>query len=112
MVVLQIVERPSADLYKKLVEAMRSGKLQTFAVDKRGQKVTHISYPDCWMDWSCDKGAIVCEVRSHLKLEWQLLEKLIGRLTDKYSHLVHSINIQFLEVPLKESSGRLKGGRK
>ena len=74
MVVLQIVERPSTDLFKKLGDDMRSGKLQTFRVDKRGQRVTHTKYQDsCWMDWSYSKGVIVCEVSSNFKLEWQLL---------------------------------------
>jgi hypothetical protein len=53
-------------LYKGLVEAMRSGELRTFSVEKRGRKVVHDRYPG-WMNWSHSRGVITCEVLSPRK---------------------------------------------
>lgn len=98
MVTLQIVERPGADLYRTLIDAMRSGELRTFKTAKRGRRVTHANpnYPG-WMNWSNVDGLITCQVLSPRKpgSEWRLLGALIGRLADKYGGLVHSIAIQF-----------------
>ena len=98
MVRLLIVEQDGAELHRTLVEAMRSGELRTFAVTKRGRRVTHANpnYPG-WMNWRHVDGVTVCEVLSPRKpgAEWRLLSALIGRLADKYAERVHSITIQF-----------------
>lgn len=98
MIRLQIVEKHGTNLFKTLVEAMRSGKLQTFFVKKRGRRVTHTN-PDYhgWMNWSYVEGVIACEVISPRKPgdEWKFLHSLIGRLAHKYSKDIHSISIQF-----------------
>lgn len=98
MIRFQIIEREGADLHRVLIDAMRSGDLQTFYVRKRGKKVAHInsSYPG-WMNWDCSEGVIVCEVLSPHKpgSEWRLFHAFIGRLADRYSSSIQSINIQF-----------------
>ncbi len=98
MIKFQIVELQGSNLYKTLIDAMRSGKLRTFSTTKRGRKVTHtnINYPG-WINWSYDNGVITCEVISPRKpgSEWKLLSAMIGRLADKYADSIHSINIQF-----------------
>jgi hypothetical protein len=66
MVSLQIVERPGSTLYKTLVEAMRTGELRTFSIEKRGRKVRHGDDPG-WMNWRRSKGVIACEVLSPRK---------------------------------------------
>ena len=102
MIRLQIVEQPGAELYRTLVQAMRSGELRTFQATRRGRRVTHANpnYPG-WMNWSHQGGLIVGEVRSPRKpgAEWRLLGALIGRLADKYAPLVQSISIQFPDTP-------------
>jgi hypothetical protein len=106
---LQIVEQHGTNLYKTLVEAMRSGKLRTFSVTKRGRRVTHTKsdYPG-WMNWSYAEGVIVCEVLSPRKpgSEWKLLSALVGRLADKYADRIHSISIQFPDAIVPESTKR------
>jgi hypothetical protein len=98
MIRLQIVEKKGAKLHKKLKEAMSTGQLKTFVVQKRGKKVTHTNpnYPG-WMNWSSSSGAISCQILSPQKPgeEWKLLSSFLGRLAHKYYKEVHSINIQF-----------------
>jgi hypothetical protein len=97
MIRFQIIELQE-NLYKTLIEAMRSGELRTFSVSKRGRKVTHRN-PNYhgWINWSYHEGVIAGEVLSPHKpgSEWKLLSALIGRLTDRYAERIHSINIQF-----------------
>ena len=64
----QIVEKRGANLRKALVEAMRSGSLETFVAKNRGRKVVHISssYPG-WMKWGYHDGVITCVVLSPKK---------------------------------------------
>jgi hypothetical protein len=98
MITLQIVEQPKAKLYQQLLRAMREGDLKTFEYQKRGKKVTHTnkSYPG-WMNWSSSKGVISCVILSPMKPghEWRLLSALMGRLADRYSDQIHSVNVQF-----------------
>lgn len=115
MIRLQIVEKRGSNLYKMLVEAMRSGKLQTFYVTKRGRKVTHTN-PNYhgWMNWSFAEGVIACEVLSPRKPgdEWKFLHSLIGRLAHKYSADIHSISIQFPDAGGIELSEKRKSRRR
>lgn len=94
----QVVERPGANLRKALIDAMRSGSLQTFTVKNRGKKVVHVSpdYPG-WMKWEYHDGVITCVVLSPKKpgAEWKLFHAFLGRLAHRFSDQVHSINIQF-----------------
>jgi hypothetical protein len=98
MIRFQIIERPGANLHKKLVGAMRDGDLRTFVVKKRGRKVQHTnqSYPG-WMNWSATEGVINCEIISPRKAgaEWRLFSAFLGRLADRYSHEIVAINVQF-----------------
>ena len=113
MIRLQIVERPGVNLYRTLVDAMRSGELRTFTVTRRGRKVTHRN-PNYsgWMKWSRAQGVLTCEVLSPRKpgVEWRLLSALIGRLADKFSSEVHSISIQFPDASVPR--GRRKRRRR
>jgi hypothetical protein len=95
MIRLQIVERPGEDLFPTLKEAMRSGDLRTFSLQKRGWKVVHEKYPG-WINWSYGQGVITCEILSPRKLgsEWQLLSAFVGRLSHKFASRVESMNIQ------------------
>jgi hypothetical protein len=98
MIRFQIVETTGANLYKRLVGAMRDGDLRTFGVAKRGHKVQHTnaSYP-AWMNWSEADGIINCKVISPKKpgREWQLFSAFLGRLADRYAEQIVSINVQF-----------------
>lgn len=98
MIRLQIVEQQGVNLYRRLIQAMRSGALRTFIVTRRGRRVVHRnpSYSG-WLNWSYVGGVINCQVISPRKpgTEWRLLSALVGRLADKYAHQVHSISIQF-----------------
>ena len=98
-VLIQIVEQPGAGLFHELQSAMRSGRLKTFMLEKRGKKVVHKStdYPG-WMNWSHQHGVITATVLSPNKpgAEWKLLSAFIGRLADKYAHMIVSIALQFL----------------
>jgi hypothetical protein len=109
MIRLQIIERHGTNLYKMLVEAMRSGKLRTFSVTKRGRRITHTNpqYPG-WMNWTHAEGVIICEVLSPHKPggEWKLLSALIGRLADKYADRIHSVSIQFPDALAPKSAKR------
>ena len=68
MIRFQIIERMGANLYKTLVDAMRSGELRTFEASKRGRRIQHknILYPG-WMNWSVHDGMTNCEVISPRK---------------------------------------------
>mgnify|MGYP003580766818 FL=1 len=98
MIRFQIIERAGANLYKALVDAMRSGNLRTFEATRRGRRIQHknLSYPG-WMNWSVHDGMINCEVISPRKpgREWQFFSAFIGRLADRYAGDVVAINIQF-----------------
>jgi hypothetical protein len=72
------------------------------------------SYPG-WIKWSHTEGVITCEILSPHKpgTEWRLLSAFIGRLADKYSSRVHSINIQFPEpAPAGPAAARTRARRK
>jgi hypothetical protein len=99
----QIIERSGAHLHRTLLDAMRSGALQTFSTTKRGRKVSHAKYPG-WMNWSVSDGVITCEVLSPRKPgdEWKLLHAFLGRLAARFGQSIVAINIQF---PLPETSG-------
>lgn len=98
MIRFQIIECAGANLYKTLVDAMRSGDLRTFEATRRGRRIQHknLSYPG-WMNWSVHDGMINCEVISPRKpgREWQFFSAFIGRLADRYADDVVAINIQF-----------------
>lgn len=98
MIKFQIIEHQGRNLYKKLIADMKSGKLKTFSISKRGRKVAHtnLNYPG-WINWTCNEGVITAEVLSPQKPghEWQIFSALIGRLSDKYAEEIHSIGIQF-----------------
>ncbi len=109
MIRFQIIEQPGANLYKKLVEAMREGDLRTFLVRKRGRKVQHtnLSYPG-WMNWSPGDGIISCEVISPRKpgTEWRFFSAFLGRLADRYPDQILAINIQFPMATLGQTMPR------
>ena len=88
MIRFQIIERPGANLYKTLVDAMRAGELRTFEATRRGRRIQHknLSYPG-WMNWSVHDGMINCEVISPRKpgREWQFFSAFLGRLADRYA---------------------------
>ena len=98
MIRFQIIERAGANLYKILVDAMRSGELRTFEATRRGRRIQHknLSYPG-WMNWSAHDGMINCEVISPRKpgREWQFFSAFLGRLADRYAEHIVGINIQF-----------------
>jgi|SRR5271154_4662239 len=96
MIRFQIVEQFDAGLYRKLLDSMRSGALQTFASSKRGRKVSHVKYPG-WINWSYSEGVIACEVLSPQKPdnEWQLMHAFLGRLAARFAPSIVAINIQF-----------------
>ncbi len=115
MIRLQIVERHGANLYRTLIDAMRSGGLRTFNVLRRGRKVTHRN-PNYsgWMNWSYAEGVVTCEVLSPRKpgTEWRLLSALVGRLADKFADRVHSISIQFPDAPAPKIRPRRRRRRR
>jgi hypothetical protein len=92
---VQIIERPGSDLFGVLKAAMREGDLRTFSLVNRGRKVVHSTSPG-WMNWSYSEGIVTCEILSPQRpdSEWQFLRAWIGRLADKYSDIVESINVQ------------------
>jgi len=100
MIKMQIIEKEGVGLYKDLIDAMRTGKLQTFIISRDRKKVKHtnVTCPG-WMKWSNMGGVMVCEIVSPRKLgeEWKLLSAFIGRLADKYPNEIHNISIQFPE---------------
>lgn len=98
MIRIQIVERPNARLFQILKKQMRTGGLRTFKLHKGGRKVTHVSdtIPG-WMNWKPAEGVINCDVLSPHKpgREWHLAGAFVGRLADRFSDKIQSINIQF-----------------
>lgn len=102
MIRFQIIERSGTHLQRTLLDAMRSGALQTFSTTKRGRKVSHAKYPG-WMNWSVSDGVITCEVLSPRKPgdEWKLFHAFLGRLAARFGQSIVAINIQF---PLPDTS--------
>jgi len=96
MIRFQVVEHQGAGLYRKLLDHMRSGQLQTFTASKRGRKVSHVKYPG-WINWSNFEGVITGEVLSPRKPneEWQLMRAFLGRLAARFASSIVAINIQF-----------------
>ena len=98
MIRLEIVERKGAKLYKRLIEAMRTGDLRTFQVAERGKKVTHVRHPGM-MRWKESDGVIAGTLRGAKgESAWRLLGAFLGRLADKYADRVESISIRFVET--------------
>jgi hypothetical protein len=88
MIRLEIVERKGAKLYKRLIDAMRSGDLRTFTVADRGKKVTHVRHPGL-MRWKETDGVITGTLRGAKgENAWQLLGAFLGRLAHKYADRV------------------------
>ena len=113
MIRFQIIQKNGADLHRSLVEAMRSGGLQTFHSSKRGAKVTHSKHPG-WMNWSVSEGIITCEVLSPRKPghEWKLFHAFIGRLADRFAGEIAAINIQFAGVENEPPARRARPRKK
>ncbi len=100
MIRIQIIERPGADLFRTMLNAMRSGTLRTFFTRKRGRQVFHTSQSTPgWMNWTTHDGIILCEVLSPRKpgQEWKFFDAFLGRLADRFATQIHSINIQFCD---------------
>jgi len=98
MIRLEIVERKGAKLYKRLIDAMRSGDLRTFTVADRGKKVTHVRHPGL-MRWSESDGVITGTLRGAKgENAWRLLGAFLGRIADKYADRVESIGIRFAQA--------------
>jgi hypothetical protein len=110
MIQFQIVEHFGADLYRSLLDSMRSGALQTFSASKRGRKVSHVKYPG-WINWSNSEGVITCEVLSPRKPdnEWQLMHAFLGRLAARFAPQIVAINIQFPVQSETAKSSPIKG---
>ena len=109
MIQFQIVERSGAGLYRKLLDSMKSGALQTFSATKRGRKVSHVKYPG-WINWSNSEGVITCQVLSPQKPnnEWQLMHAFLGRLAARFALDIVAINIQF---PMPNTFAKKASGR-
>ncbi len=98
MIRLEIVERKGAKLYKRLIDAMRSGDLRTFQVADRGRKVTHVRHPGL-MRWKESNGVFTGSLRGAKgESGWRLLGAFLGRLADKYADRVERIEIRFAET--------------
>ena len=110
MIQFQIVERFGADLYRSLLDSMRSGALQTFSASKRGRKVSHVKHPG-WIKWSKFEGVITCEVVSPQKPdnEWQLMHAFLGRLAARFAPSIDAINIQFPMSMQTANNSSIKG---
>ena len=100
MIRFQVVEHYDAGLYRKLLDLMRSGSLQTFSASKRGRKISHVKYPG-WINWSHTEGTLTCEVLSPRRPneEWQLMHAFLGRLAARFAPDIIAINIQFPTTP-------------
>ena len=110
MIRLQIVERPGARLFSVLKKSIRSKDLRTFSLEKGGKRVVHIRSPG-YMSWVEAEGVIACEIKTPKDpgKEWQLLTAVIGRLADRFTGLVESINVQLTappEAPKKKRRAR------
>jgi len=108
MIKIQIVEKIGANLQREMKAAMRSGKLRTFELEKRGRKVKHVRAPG-YMNWTSSQGVVAAEIVSPQKpgTEWDFLSKFVGRLAAKYSDLIQNVSIQFPEK-LVHDGGRRK----
>lgn len=93
---IQIVERPGSDLFRRLQAAMRGGDLRTFKVEKRGRKVLHSASPG-WMNWTHAEGVIHGTILSPQRkgMEWKLLSAFVGRLADRYAADILFLVIHF-----------------
>jgi hypothetical protein len=115
MIQFQIIEHFGADLYRSLLDSMRSGALQTFSASKRGRKISHVKYPG-WINWSNSEGVITCEVLSPHKPanEWQLMHAFLGRLAARFAPRIVAINIQFpgSNATVKRSPTKARAARK
>jgi hypothetical protein len=100
MIRLQIVERPGARLFSVLKKSIRSKDLRTFSLERGGKRVVHIRSPG-YMNWVEAEGIIACEIRTPKDegKEWQLLAAVIGRLADRFTGAVESINVQLAAPP-------------
>ena len=103
---MQIIEQPGAGLHAELVSAMRSGVLRTFYLKKRGRRVMHTNptIPG-WMKWAHDEGVITCSIYSPKKpgMEWKFFSAFVGRLADRFSGKIQSLNVQFpVEAPQRK----------
>lgn len=95
MIRLEITERKGAKLRKRLIDAMRSGELRTFAAADRGRAVTHLRYPGR-MRWSEKDGTILATLSGPKgEAPWQLLGAFLGRIAHRYSAQVESIRMDF-----------------
>ena len=103
MIRLQIVARPGVKLFNDIKRAIRTKDLRTFALERRGSRVVHVRAPG-FMSWEPTEGGLIaCEIRTPRdeNQEWQLLEKVVGRLAARFPGSVESVNIQ-LEAPPAE----------
>ena len=109
MIRFQVVEHYGAGLYRKLLDLMRSGSLQTFSTSKRGRKISHVKYPG-WINWTHTEGTITCEVLSPRRPneEWQLMHAFLGRLAARFAPDIIAINIQFPNIPDSIVSARAR----
>lgn len=114
MIRLQIVERHGVNLYRTLIDAMRSGELRTFIATRYGKRITHRN-PNYsgWIKWSYAAGVISCEFLSPRRpgTEWRLVSALVGRLADKFADQVHSISIQFPDAAAPKKKARRRRSR-
>lgn len=110
MIQFQIVEHYGADLYRSLLDSMRSGALQTFSASKRGRKIAHVKHPG-WINWAKFEGVITCEVLSPQKPdnEWQLMHAFLGRLAARFAPSIVAINIQFPVSAQSAKTSSIKG---
>jgi hypothetical protein len=113
MIRLQIVARPGVKLFNDIKRAIRSKDLRTFTLERRGTRVVHVRAPG-FMTWEPTEGGLIaCEIRTPKdeNQEWQLLEKVVGRLAARFPASVESVNIQ-LEAPPAEPARKRRKGRK
>jgi len=113
MIRLQIVARPGVKLFNLIKRAIRSKDLRTFALERRGTRVVHVRAPG-FMTWEPTEGGLIaCQIRSPKddNQEWQLLEKVVGRIAARFPSVVESVNIQ-LDLPPEEPPKRRKGSKR
>ncbi len=112
MIRLQIVARPGVKLFNLIKRAIRSKDLRTFSLERRGSRVVHVRAPG-FMTWMPAEGVIACEIRTPKdeNQEWQLLEKVVGRLAARFPAVVESVHVQ-LEAPPPEPAKRRKRRRR
>jgi hypothetical protein len=113
MIRLQIVARPGVKLFNDIKRAIRTKDLRTFALERRGSRVVHVRAPG-FMNWEPTAGGLIaCEIRTPKdeNQEWQLLEKVVGRLAARFPASVESVSIQ-LEAPPAEPVRKRRKARK